>query len=856
MEDITFVTAYYKTYDDGDAHLIDNFNHFFSKWSEASVVLFLDPVYAHLIAKFAPVPNIKIINTVAFGNLSVAKLFAPDCNNMPGNKLLVLMNSKLEFIKLAQISTRNAAWIDFGMSLTNVNDDWMQKLHVPQSKILLPGCIRKSPVPKDSCHPRFRGGFVCGTLQNMLAFHDYAFAHLSETKVLNWEVNVWAELEHLGNFFQWYYAHDDASMFNFPPPIKVMLILMIKNEERIIKRCINNALTIADAICILDTGSTNLEVLTEYLPTLCIPSRITYQAWQNFGHNRTLSLQASQEFCKDLGWNPEFTYGLLLDADMKIVQTNHFEKTDLIAKGYRILQRNGDLEYYNTRFVQLAETWKSVGVTHEFWDGPPCEVLDSIFIQDLGDGGCKHDKFIRDERLLTHGLENEPTNTRYMFYLAQTLKDLKKVPEAIKMYERRILAGGWSEEVWYSMYSISKLKREIGDLIDMEYWGLKAFEYNKHRAENLYFLTRVFREISQHYKAWHYMQLGSQIKKPTAALFIEPDVYTHLFDYEKTILNYYVEKRDETALRHLIDYYNRQGGHCYSNLQFYVNPIQCVCQKLLPFPLMDDFVPSSTSFVKYAKGYLLNVRYVNYRIKPNGEYVMKNTTVITRNFMVQTDVNFNVQGPLEEMIPTFPPKCTTHIQGLEDLRLYLDGDKIKWIAASMDYTTHGTIRQITGTFDTEARQLTDAVCLFSQSQCEKNWIPYQNEFIYSWGPFQLCKADGITLTITHTQQTPKFFEHMRGSTNIAEFRGALFCITHVVQYPRKYYHIVVRINKSSRQVEAYTSPFYFKTNAIEYTLGMDISDGGLMNVIVSQNDMNPMLCTIDMSTLRFYDLEK
>jgi len=156
--------------------------------------------------------------------------------------------------------------------------------------------------------------------------------------------------------------------------------------------------------------------------------------------------------------------------------------------------------------------------------------------------------------------------------------------------------------------------------------------------------------------------------------------------------------------------------------------------------------------------------------------------------------------------------------------------------------------------------LTEGTCLIPpfnpDCQVEKNWIPLtHNEFIYSWCPFRIGKTEGDKFTIIKTQETPKFFEHMRGSTNLVEYYGSLYCITHVVQYvqPRKYYHMVVRLNKESRNVEAWTNPFYFKTNSIEYTLGMDIKDG-MLQTIVSQYDMNPLLVTIDLATLRFYTI--
>ena len=37
----------------------------------------------------------------------------------------------------------------------------------------------------------------------------------------------------------------------------IILLLMIKNESKIIERCIERALEHVDAVCILDTGSTD-----------------------------------------------------------------------------------------------------------------------------------------------------------------------------------------------------------------------------------------------------------------------------------------------------------------------------------------------------------------------------------------------------------------------------------------------------------------------------------------------------------------------------------------------------------------------------------------------------------------------
>jgi hypothetical protein len=206
VDNLTFVTAYYKIYDDSDN---TDYIDYFLKWAEkgATVVLFLDPLYASVAEKFAPYPKVKVINNVAFEDLAVSSVFASDCN-MPASrnekkdtyKYLVLMNSKLEFIRMAKphITTTNVAWIDFGITkiLKNVDVAWSKvtNIQIPQDKVLIPGCTQKAAVSYDNVHWRFCGGLVFGTLENLLKFQVLAFRQLITMQEngykLSWEVNV------------------------------------------------------------------------------------------------------------------------------------------------------------------------------------------------------------------------------------------------------------------------------------------------------------------------------------------------------------------------------------------------------------------------------------------------------------------------------------------------------------------------------------------------------------------------------------------------------------------------------------------------------------------------------------------
>ena len=881
--EVTYVSAFYKIYDDHKDSYLDDYIKFVEKGFKC--ILYLDKTLPEWTTRLSAYNNVTVIADREFKDLPLVTQFPKAETIITENRnhtkdtyeYMILMNSKLHFVKeaLPLLTTEAVAWMDFGINkILKKTDDVFKRLllaQVPDSHILIPGCVERSPININNINWRFCGGLFFGnktTIQEFYSLCESVLASLGNN--LTWEVNVWA-LAELTNpqLFRWYKADHNDSIVNFPisGTRKIIVTIMIKNEERIIKRCINSVLNIADAICIADTGSTDgtVKLLEEFLPSLPIPATLVKHEWQNFGHNRTKTFNAAQEYCKTLRWNPETTYSLLVDADMNLVMLPTFDKSTLTATGYRIKQKTPGLEYFNTRFIKIGYPWACVGVTHEYWDGADCEPLDTIYIDDIGDGGCKDDKFLRDERLLKKGLEEEPTNCRYMFYLAQTLKDLKKLPESIEMYKKRTLAGGWYEEIWYSMYIISKLYYELGNLTEMEYWALKAYDINKNRAENIYFLTKIFREKGQHHKAWHYLQIGIIMPLPKELLFLESDVYTHLFHYEKTILNYYIlpEKKLE-SLKELLTYYNNNsGGHTYSNMQFYAQPLKTKAIRELGFPEKDDFIPTSTSICRQANNtYRLNVRYVNYRIQRDGSYLMmkggnlsRDNNVRTRNFTVLMDLEFQPLSELEEMIVDFPSKHDVHIQGLEDLRIYQDQDLMKWSGTSMEYSHDGRIRQIMGTYNLETKTLQNGVSLIppTQSDCEKNWIPLGNdEFIYGWKPFTIGNIVETKFITTFKQETPRFFEHVRGSSNIVEYKGSLWTMTHCVMYvtPRKYYHMLMKINKTSRKLEAYSVPFYFKTNHIEYCLGIEIRNETLLS-IVSQNDANPILVTTLLSDLTF-----
>ena len=92
----------------------------------------------------------------------------------------------------------------------------------------------------------------------------------------------------------------------------ICLNMIVKNESKIITRLLTTVLPIIDTYCICDTGSTDMtkEIIKEFFDMRCIEGKIIEEPFKNFGHNRTVALNAAKDMAD---------YLLFLDADMKLV---------------------------------------------------------------------------------------------------------------------------------------------------------------------------------------------------------------------------------------------------------------------------------------------------------------------------------------------------------------------------------------------------------------------------------------------------------------------------------------------------------------------------------------------------------
>jgi glycosyltransferase involved in cell wall biosynthesis len=604
---------------------------------------------------------------------------------------------------------------------------------------------------------------------------------------------------------------------------KFVLILMVRNEERILERCMKSVEGFVEAYCICDTGSTDKtrEIAAEFLKTH--DGCLTQVPWQDFGYNRTASFANAQTYLRRTGWDLKDTYGLLLDADMMFVP-GVLKSQTLEHVGYTIVQCAGSMEYPNTRLVRMDYLWVCKGVTHEYWDAPCDHIPKAIcYIADFNDGGCKSDKFQRDALLLEKGLIDEPTNVRYMFYLAQTYHSTQRWKDSIAMYKRRIRAGGWFEEIWYSHYMIAKCHRELRNIPKFEEWMLRAHAYRNERAESLYELTKHFRECGQHYKAYQYVIMGQKIPMSTDSLFIETDVYRGLFDYEQSILDYYVKSNRYEGLQSSVKYMLKLGLHHPSilyNLQYYTKPLVSERRRLMfQSPFDRSLSPSALSVLEYP---IVNVRYVNYKVD-NGNFITEGGVSLCENACFNLETG-KLVAKMDESTVGLPTVEGT-IRGLEDVRGFKDTAGNYCFTATVHNYAEGAIRILRGQYLVTG-SYSKCVVLPSprQRHCEKNWLPITGTdlMIYDWHPLTLVDSAG---TIISEIPTPPMFSNFRGSAPPIRINNMWWTLVHMVDYgpPRKYYHCLVELNDDFTPIRV-SMPFTFVSPAIEYCLSFRLVD--------------------------------
>lgn len=290
------------------------------------------------------------------------------------------------------------------------------------------------------------------------------------------------------------------------------LVMIIKNSGNIITECLNSVKDYIDYYTILDTGSTDntVELVKETLNNK--KGKIYQEPFIDFSTSRNRSLELASKKCK---------YIIILDDSYILNNGKHLrqflEKTkenkgnnELLS--IKIKDDYGNI-YYSPRIISSTSNLKYIGRVHETLDYNINNKHDFIdenvaYIFDIktpehdirSKNRCK-----KDIELLLLDEQDNPTNSRTLYYLAQIYTKILDFKNAINYYTKlenveKIQNNTLSDYHFSAMYDKICLEFEELQTIDMKNFKQKLLEINKlypNRAEPLYRLAVFMFEEAQ-----------------------------------------------------------------------------------------------------------------------------------------------------------------------------------------------------------------------------------------------------------------------------------------------------------------------------------------------------------------------
>ena len=324
--------------------------------------------------------------------------------------------------------------------------------------------------------------------------------------------------------------------------------LIVRDEEKVLARCLETVKDIADEIIIVDTGSTDKtkEIASKYT------DKIYDFKWINdFSAARNYSFS---KCTKD--------WILWLDSDdvirpedqKKIKEYNFTDKEIVLCKYQYSHDEFGNVEcsLERERFIKRSLNLKWEQPIHEYLPIVGHSTVQSdIEIHHYKKAGSSERNLkileeiigvvilpaieVKAEGFLIKSenkkcLEikaNCSKDPRNYYYLAKEYYDFGKINEAIEIFNRYLEMNDWWENVFSAYYTLGLCYSNIGNEEKFKQCIFKSIEIEERRAEPYYALGSYYMDKQQWTRAIHWFEICLNVKRPKELLSsYYPQYYT------------------------------------------------------------------------------------------------------------------------------------------------------------------------------------------------------------------------------------------------------------------------------------------------------------------------------------------
>lgn len=307
----------------------------------------------------------------------------------------------------------------------------------------------------------------------------------------------------------------------------ISLCMIVKNEERVLERCLNSVRDAVDEIVIVDTGSTDR---TEEIARRFTDRIYSFPWIDDFAAARNEAFsKATKEF---ILWMDADDVLLTKDREalLRCKETLPLSVNVVMMKYNTAFDENGNptYSYYRERLIRNGMGFRWQGAVHEaitpfgeirYWDTAVTHRKEK-----LPESG-RNLRIM--EKLLSRGEQMEP---RMRFYYARELYYAARYEDAISVFEKFLEEGkGWKENCIDACQVLSYCYGALGNQREVLRSLLRSLEYDRPRAELCCDIGKIFLDRQEFSTAIFWFETAVECERnDCSGAFVREECYGYI----------------------------------------------------------------------------------------------------------------------------------------------------------------------------------------------------------------------------------------------------------------------------------------------------------------------------------------
>lgn len=301
---------------------------------------------------------------------------------------------------------------------------------------------------------------------------------------------------------------------------KLCLTMIVKNEVKVIKRCIDSVRKYIDYWVIIDTGSVDgtQKYITELMSEYNIPGELHEREWVDFSTNRNQSIEIAKSKAQ---------FSLIIDADdyLKIEgDKDPFSRLKDTVTSCSLTLNIGNIEFTRKQIINNCIGWKYVGKIHEILlpvssidkttDTNCIKMYDIVVVASTSANNGDPLKVRNDEELLKESIEDvviPELEFHFKSHLAELYLINNKMEQAKPLLEyilnTDIVEG--KDKYIYSLYNclITSENKPFSEKLTLL---LKTWEMDVSRIEAVFYILNLLSQENMYIFAYNFYKMSLQ----------------------------------------------------------------------------------------------------------------------------------------------------------------------------------------------------------------------------------------------------------------------------------------------------------------------------------------------------------